>query len=142
MTITKNVKKRKNLRSGKMTNNIGSISGGGSSWGVDWSNNSSNSNSVEENNAQEQGTNAQPERKDVNPDDVMRFLASQNYFMPVQAESASAANVDGVDAETEQRIASYMERFEEIYAVVEEEFGAELAPAVMDLVMDKLMGMV
>ena len=34
-----------------------------------------------------------------------------------------------------------MERFEEIYAIVEQEFGAELAPAVMDLVMDKLMGM-
>jgi hypothetical protein len=34
-----------------------------------------------------------------------------------------------------------MERFEEIYAIVEQEFGPELAPAVMDLVMDKLMGM-
>lgn len=126
-----------------MTNNINSISGGGSSWGVDWSNNSSNKNNVEDNKAQEQGTNANQERKEVNPDDVMRFLANQNYFMPVNVNTDAAQNVDNVtlDAETEQRIASYMERFEEIYAVVEQEFGAELAPAVMDLVMDKLMGM-
>ena len=28
-----------------------------------------------------------------------------------------------------------------IYGIVQEEFGEELAPAVMDVVMDKLMGM-
>ena len=99
-------------------------------------------NDVEEkNNAQEQ-TAASVQRKDVNPDEVMAFLANQNYFMPVSVEAKPAVKeVGGVDAETEERIAGYMERFEEIYAVVEQEFGAEVAPTVMDLVMDKLMGM-
>ena len=100
-------------------------------------------NDVEENNVQEQRANANTEHRDVNPDEVMAFLANQNFFMPVKAdEAAPAAEVSEVDAATEERIAGYMERFEEIYAVVEEEFGVELAPAVMDLVMDKLMGMV
>ena len=96
---------------------------------------------VDSNKAQEQSANANVEHKDVDPNEVMAFLANQNYFMPVSVEAKPAAEIGGVDAETEERIAGYMERFEEIYAVVEQEFGAELAPAVMDLVMDKLMGM-
>ncbi len=86
---------------------------------------------------------AQPnyEETQVDPNKVMDFLAQNNYFMPVQVEAQPAGEVGAVDAETEERIAGYMERFEEIYAIVEQEFGAELAPAVMDLVMDKLMGM-
>ena len=81
------------------------------------------------------------EEKQVDPNKVMDFLARNNYFMPVNVEAKSAAEIGKLDAEAEERIAGYMERFEEIYAVVEQEFGAELAPAVMDLVMDKLMGM-
>lgn len=78
----------------------------------------------------------------VDPSKVMDFLANNNYFMPVNVEAKPAVTEVGeVDAETEERIAGYMERFEEIYSVVEGEFGPELAPAVMDLVMDKLMGM-
>ncbi len=88
-------------------------------------------------------TNANTERKEVNPDDVMKFLANNNYFMPVRTEKPQpTVEVGHVDAETEERIAGYMERFEEIYAIVEQEFGTELAPAIMDLVMDNLMGMV
>ncbi len=98
-------------------------------------------NDVDANNAQDQSQHVNQERKEVNPDDVMKFLATNNYFMPVQVEAKPAAEVGAVDAETEERIAGYMERFEEIYAIVEQEFGPELAPAVMDLVMDKLMGM-
>ena len=90
---------------------------------------------------QQSQANANQERKDVNPDDVMRFLANNNYFIPANVEAKPVTNIEGVDAETQERIASYMERFEEIYSIVEQEFGAELAPAVMDLVMDKLMGM-
>ena len=101
-----------------------------------------NNNDVDENKANEQGANANVERKDVNPDDVMAFLANQNYFIPVKTETAPAGEIGNVDAATEERIAGYMERFEGIYSVVEQEFGTELAPAVMDLVMDKLMGMV
>ena len=86
---------------------------------------------------------AQPnyEETQVDPNKVMDFLAQNNYFMPVQVEAQPAGDVGAVDAETEERIAGYMERFEQIYAIVEQEFGAELAPSVMDLVMDKLMGM-
>ena len=98
-------------------------------------------NDVEENNAQNQAANANVEHKDVDPNEVMAFLANQNYFMPVQVEAKPAAEVGGVDAATEERIAGYMERFEEIYSVVEQEFGAELSPVVMDFVMDKLMGL-
>ena len=82
------------------------------------------------------------EETQVDPNKVMDFLAQNNYFMPVNVEAKPAAEAGKVDAETEERIAGYMERFEEIYSVVEQEFGIELAPAVMDLVMDKLMGMV
>lgn len=81
------------------------------------------------------------EETQVDPNKVMDFLAQNNYFMPVQTEVNPAAEAGKVDAATEERIAGYMERFEQIYAIVEQEFGAELAPAVMDLVMDKLMGM-
>ena len=81
------------------------------------------------------------EETQVDPNKVMDFLANNNYFIPVAAETAPAVEVGKADAETEDRIAGYMERFEQIYAIVEQEFGAELAPSVMDLVMDKLMGM-
>ena len=122
-----------------MTNSIGSISGGGSN-GVFWNNNSSNKN-VEDNKAQEQGANAAPERKDVNPDDVMRFLANQNYINPVTVETPKTTGAEGVDAETQERVAGYMERFEELYAIIEDEFGPELAPQAFDVAMDKLLGM-
>ena len=81
------------------------------------------------------------EETQVDPSKVMDFLANNNYFIPAAAEVASVPEVKGVEAETEERIAGYMERFEQIFAVIEDEFGAELAPSVMDLVMDKLMGM-
>ena len=107
-------------------------------------------NDVDANNAQDQTAyNANQEHKDVNPDEVMKFMANQNFFIDVQLAQLDKAdgkvdgkfNVDSIDDEAQDRIAGYMERFEEIYAIVENEFGAELAPSVMDLVMDKLMGM-
>ena len=78
----------------------------------------------------------------VDPSKVMDFLASNNFFVAPQA--AETTNVDGanaVDAATQDRVAGYMEQFEMIYGIVQEEFGEELAPAVMDIVMDRLMGM-
>ena len=123
-----------------MADGIGRIFGG-SSYGVGGyipQNHEQKVNSEEQQQAQAQHN---YEETQVDPNKVMDFLANNNYFMPVNVEAKPAAAVGGVDAETEERIAGYMERFEEIYAVVEQEFGAELAPAVMDLVMDKLMGM-
>ena len=70
----------------------------------------------------------------VDPSKVMDFLASNNLVVDVNG-------AENVDAATQERVAGYMEQFEMIYGIVQEEFGEELAPAVMDVVMDKLMGM-
>lgn len=134
-----------------MSMNVNNVNGGGNGYGITWNNNRSQED-VETNNAEKQTTaNANQERKDVNPDDVMKFLANNNIFIDVQLAKLDAADgkIDGifntdlnsVEADMQDRIAGYMERFEEIYAIIEQEFGAELAPSVMDLVMDKLMGM-
>ena len=124
-----------------MTDGIHSI-GSGASYGVGSGYVPNRRDDANETGQNEIKTNADTERKDVNPDDVMKFLANNNYFMPVKVENAQpTVEIGGVDAETEERIAGYMERFEEIYAIVEQEFGTELAPAIMDLVMDNLMGM-
>ena len=81
------------------------------------------------------------EETQVDPNKVMDFLANNNYFIPVKVEANPVSGTESVDSDTEERIAAYMERFEQIYSIVEQEFGPELSPAVMDLVMDKLMGM-
>ena len=77
------------------------------------------------------------EETQVDPSKVMDFLASNNFFIAAPQTS----EVSELDSATQERVAGYMEQFEMIYGVVQEEFGEELAPAVMDLVMDKLMGM-
>ena len=79
---------------------------------------------------QEQVLTNQHEETQVDP-------SNNNFFVAAPA----AAEVGEVDAATQDRVAGYMEQFEMIYGIVQEEFGEELAPAVMDVVMDKLMGM-
>ena len=86
---------------------------------------------------QEQVLTNQHEETQVDPSKVMEFLANNNFFVAAPA----AAEVGEVDAATQDRVAGYLEQFEMIYGIVQEEFGEELAPAVMDVVMDKLMGM-
>ena len=113
---------------------------GGSSYGVGGYVPQRNEEKVDSHEQQAQAQ-SKFEETQVDPNKVMDFLSNNNYFMPVNVETKPASEVGKVDAETEERIAGYMERFEEIYAVVEQEFGAEFAPAVMDIVMDKLMGM-
>ena len=77
------------------------------------------------------------EETQVDPSKVMEFMANNNFFVaPVETHK-----VGEVDEATENRIAGYMENFETIYGVIVEEFGEELAPFVMDVVMDNLMGM-
>ena len=77
------------------------------------------------------------EETQVDPSKVMDFLSSNNFFVAAPV----TADVNEVDNATQDRVAGYMEQFEMIYGVVQEEFGEELAPAVMDIVMDRLMGM-
>lgn len=79
------------------------------------------------------------EETQVDPSKVMDFLAHNNFF--VTESQTEVTETGAVDAATEERVAGYMERFEMIYGIVQEEFGEELAPVVMDIVMDKLMGM-
>ena len=76
----------------------------------------------------------------VDPSKVMDFLAQNNYF--VNLTNAPEA-VEGVvpDPALQARVDGYMQNFELIYSIVEQEFGPELAPVVMDMVMDRLMGM-
>ena len=77
------------------------------------------------------------EETQVDPSKVMEFMANNNFFVA----PAETTKVGEVDAATQERISGYMENFETIYGVIVEEFGEELAPFVMDVVMDNLMGM-
>ena len=77
------------------------------------------------------------EETQVDPTKVMDFLSANNFFVaPTEAKSATE-----VDEATKARVEGYMENFEMIYGVIVEEFGEELAPDVMDIAMDYLMGM-
>ena len=98
-------------------------------------------NDIDEKKDQNPAANANTEHKEVDPDEVMAFLANQNYFMPVGTPAARVKSENANDSELEERIAGYMEKFEQIYAVVEKEFGIMSAPSVMNAVMDNLMGM-
>ena len=79
----------------------------------------------------------QPETKDVDPNKVMEFMNKYVYMVP----ETQSSEIPELDAETQQRIAGFMEQFEFFYGIVVQEFGEEAAPMVMDLVMDKLMGL-
>ena len=79
----------------------------------------------------------QPEQTPVDPSKVMEFLSANNIFVAAAPTEAP----EGVDPQAQERVEGYMAQFEVIYGLITEEFGEELAPAVMDLVMDKLMGM-
>lgn len=121
------------------TNGIDGYGNGYVNWYSNWKNRHNNSQDASQNNAPNNTPNY--EEMQIDPNKVMDFLANNNYFIPIAADAAPAVDLNTGDAESEERIASYMERFEQIYFIVEQEFGAEFAPATMDLVMDKLMGM-
>ncbi len=85
-------------------------------------------------NPQEQGLVNNFEETQIDPSKV---ISNNNFFVAAPV----ATEVGEIDSAAQDRIAGYMEQFEMIYGIVLEEFGEELAPAVMDVVMDKLMGM-
>lgn len=80
------------------------------------------------------------EETQVDPNKILDFMANNNYFVDVAKAPAPVNGVE-TDPTVADRVAGYMENFEIIYGIVEEEFGAELAPTVMDFVMDRLMGL-
>lgn len=120
-----------------MTDGIGRLSGYGNYGVGGYMPQRRNGEVSKEAQAQEQPAAHNYEETQVDPSKVMEFLASNNFFVAQPA----AAEVGEVDAATQDRVAGYMEQFEMIYGIVQEEFGEELAPAVMDMVMDRLMGM-
>ena len=73
----------------------------------------------------------------VDPAKVMDFLAANNFFVAPTGNKV----VGDVDAATQERIEGYMENFELIYGIIVDEFGEELAPDVMNIAMDYLMGL-
>ena len=119
-----------------MTDGIGRLSGYGN-YGVGGYVPQRRNDISKDANPQEQPVLNNHEETQVDPSKVMDFLSSNNFFVA----APQTAEVGEVDAATQDRVAGYMEQFEMIYGVVQEEFGEELAPAVMDIVMDKLMGM-
>ena len=126
-----------------MTDGIGRLSGYG--YGIGGFMPRNNKEEVANKNDQQQAPVAdnKPAETQVDPSKVMDFLASNNFFVAPQTtnEVVDVNGAENVDAATQERVAGYMEQFEMIYGIVQEEFGEELAPAVMDVVMDKLMGM-
>ena len=77
------------------------------------------------------------EETQVDPSKVMDFMANNNFFVaPVETKP-----VGEVDDATRERIDGYMANFEAIYDIIVKEFGEDLAPDVMNIVMDNLIGM-
>ena len=123
-----------------MADSIGNISGYGNYGVGGYLPNKQNNDEVEQEN---QNTTVQNnEETQVDPNKVMEFLNYHNYFVNLNP----ANNVEGtekveLDPATQERIEGFMEKFEMIYGIVVDEFGEELAPQVMDIIMDRLMGM-
>ena len=120
-----------------MTNNINGINGYGIGFGTNYTTNNQNNqtNETEENQAQ-----VQPEPKTpVNAEEVFAFLEANNIFV-APAQVGGTEESAEVDPEVQARVEDAMAQFEVIYAVIAKEFGEDLAPHLVDLVMDKLLG--
>lgn len=115
-----------------MTSGVNGI--GGNSYG--YGNYGYNNNQAPVSEEETQQTVVQPEYKPVSNEAVMEFLEANN--LRVVPKTSTPVEFD---PEAQARIEEYMTRFAEIMGLIEQEFGEELAPAVMDLVMDRLMGL-
>ena len=118
----------------KMTDGIGRI--GGSNYGYAGYGLPRKGEEAPKNSAEETTVNNYEDTQ-VDPAKVMDFLAANNlYVAPAETKAVSE-----VDAATQERIEAYMENFELIYGIIVDEFGEELAPEVMNIAMDYLMGL-
>lgn len=120
-----------------MTNGINNVSGYGNYGVGPYLPNRKDNNNVEHQ-EQQQVPVQNFEETQVDPSKVMDFLAANNFFV---APAETTTPIAEVDVATQARVEGYMENFEMIYGVIVEEFGEELAPDVMDIAMDYLMGM-
>ena len=135
-------KEKKKLRSRKMADGIGRISGGGSGYGVNWNNNRANNGEVDKKEAQEQKQAPVQQNKTLNPDEVLQFLTNNNYFMPASVdETSETSQTRTVDPDMAERVANSIEVYELVYSEMVDLFGEEAAPGKMDELMDKLLGM-
>lgn len=123
-----------------MTDGIGRLSGYGN-YGVGGYMPQRKQNDVsQEQNPQEQGLVNNYEETQVDPSKIMDWMAANNNFANVINAPAQVENIV-TDPTIEERVAGFMENYEYFMTIIEQEFGEEQAPAVMDVVMDKLMGM-
>ena len=116
-----------------MTDGIGKI--GGSPYG--FGNFYSRQNTEDAQNKPAEQPVVQPEAKEVDPNKVMEFLNANNLFVAPKSSTAPAELAPDV----QDRVVNAMERFEEVYAVVVNEFGEKIAPEVMNLYMDMSMAL-
>ena len=119
-----------------MTNGIDGLKGYGN-FGVGGYIPNRRNNDVAKQEEQQPQTQQNYEETQVDPSKVMDFLSQNNFFV----KETKTTEVNPLDNATQDRIGGYMEQFEMIYGVIQEEFGEEFAPLVMDMVMDKLMGL-
>ena len=126
-----------------MTDGIGRIGSGNSSGVNSWYlRREPNKEDVDQQNAQAQ-VQTSFTKEDIDESKVWAFMANNSAFNGVvtPAKTRGVSEVSNADSGIEERMEDWMSKFEEFYAIIEEEVGSALAPAVMDLVMDKLMGM-
>ena len=69
--------------------------------------------------------------KEVNPDDVLAFLAGGTSYVSQKGATKE------VQPEVANRVQDSIAKFETIAKVVEEEFGSDAVPIVMELMMEK-----
>ena len=119
-----------------MADGINRIFGGGNNYGVGGF--APNSKNDETENSQVQQPTVNYTERLVNEETVWNFMANNNFVVAPK----TTAPVGEVDVAAEERIAGYMENYEMFAKIVENEFGPDLVPTVMDLVMDRLIAMV
>ena len=76
-----------------------------------------------------------PETNEIDPDKVMDLLSqASSIYMPVaKSESVTVSLPKAV----QDRIAGFVDDFENVYAIAKEEVGEELVPTVLDLMSAK-----
>ena len=122
-----------------MTDGIGRIGSGNTSGiGGYFPNNSSNAN-VE--NKEDQQNQPQVTYTPVDESEVWNFLTNNSYFVAQVKGAEKPADVSGAAAGMEERAADCMPNFELAFALIQEEFGAEVATMLMndDNFVDKLL---
>ncbi len=119
-----------------MANNINGIFGYG--YGVRYLNNGQqNKELTEKPQTEEKTAEQQPQTVNVDPNEVLNFLASSS----VKVETPQPVAVGNGNAETTERVEGYIQNFEMIYSIVSQEFGDEVANTLLndDRFVDALM---